>query len=354
MRQIIVKSRNGNLQEALNKERITSPAVLLLISNADQFEEHVAQLEAAFPGVPSIGCIDMSYDRETVEKGVMVVAYGEGVTATANVLEQVSSMPVKYIKRLQNDLGKINASAKNTVCINFCTGNDACVLTSMYSVLQDQKAVVTGGTGDAGKVSANGKIYEDATAYALIKNNTGKVKTYKENIYQPGGNCRLIASKTKKEGYFIGELNGRPAKQVYMDLVHINDEKAIETQTFQNPLGMIHGTDISIVAIKTPIGNGLSCYRAVKDSDVLTTLEAKDTFQVVEETISQIKRDFSHVSAVFSVNCLFRYLYFQQKGEWQKYLDMMGTLGCHAGLVGYGEHYNNQFLNQTMSCVVFE
>ncbi len=32
----------------------------------------------------------------------------------------------------------------------------------------------------------------------------------------------------------------------------------------------------------------------------------------------------------------------------------MGTLGMHAGLVGFGEHYNSQFVNQTMSCVVFE
>ena len=37
-----------------------------------------------------------------------------------------------------------------------------------------------------------------------------------------------------------------------------------------------------------------------------------------------------------------------------QYLKTMGTLGMHAGLVGFGEHYNSQFVNQTMSCVVFE
>ena len=36
------------------------------------------------------------------------------------------------------------------------------------------------------------------------------------------------------------------------------------------------------------------------------------------------------------------------------YLKEMGTLGNHAGFVGYGEHYNNQFVNQSMTCVVFE
>ena len=276
MKQMIGASKRGNLQEALKAGKITSPALLVLMSNADQFEEHVAQLEAAFPGVPSIGCIGMSYDRQVIEKGVMVVAYTEGVTAAANVLEQVSSMPVKYIKRLQTDLEKIHASSNNTVCINFCTGNDACVLTTMCSVLENKKAALIGGTGDAGRVSANGKIYEDAAAYAILKNNAGKIKIYKENIYQPSGDCRLIASKTKKDGYLIGELNGRPAKQVYTEILQI-DEKAIESQTFKNPFGKIIGTDTSIVSVKGTSGNALSCFRAVKDSDVLTILEAKDS-----------------------------------------------------------------------------
>lgn len=36
------------------------------------------------------------------------------------------------------------------------------------------------------------------------------------------------------------------------------------------------------------------------------------------------------------------------------YLREMTSLGCHAGFVGYGEHYNNPFVNQSMTCVVFE
>ena len=108
MKQLVGISRRGDLQEALREGKITSPALLVLLSNADRFEEHVAQLEAAFPGVPSIGCIGMSYQDQVIEKGVMVVAYTEGITATANVMEQVSRMPVKYIGRLQRDLEQVN------------------------------------------------------------------------------------------------------------------------------------------------------------------------------------------------------------------------------------------------------
>ena len=102
------------------------------------------------------------------------------------------------------------------------------------------------------------------------------------------------------------------------------------------------------------MGNSLVCYRQVNDSDVLTLLELGDYQKIVQETIANIRSDFKHISAVFSVNCLFRYLLFSQNNNMQEYLKAMSELGNHAGLVGYGEHYNNQFVNQSMTCVVFE
>ncbi len=54
------------------------------------------------------------------------------------------------------------------------------------------------------------------------------------------------------------------------------------------------------------------------------------------------------------MNCLFRYKLFSEQGYMQNYLRDMAALGNHAGFVGYGEHYNNRFVNQSMTCVVFE
>ena len=160
----------------------------MLLSNSNQFEAHVKTLESLYPQVPSIGCIGMSYDTNITENGVSVIAFLDDVSATANVLEQVSVMPVKYIERMEKDITKISASAQDTVCIDFCSGNDACVLTTIYSCLKHRGIQLVGGTGDGGKVSANGKVYHDAVAYALVKNHGGRVKTYKENIYHQLGN----------------------------------------------------------------------------------------------------------------------------------------------------------------------
>ena len=196
-------------------------------------------------------------------------------------------------------------------------------------------------------------MYEDAVAYALVRNHGGRVKTYKENIYRKMGDYRFVASNTDKARYILGSLNGKPAKQVYQNILHVT-EKEILTRTFQNPFGKINGDDTCIISIKEVDGNALACFRQVNDSDVLILLELADYKEVVKETIQSIRNDFPKRSAVFSVNCLFRYKLFTERGYMNEYLKEMSTLGAHAGLVGYGEHYNNQFVNQSMTCVVFE
>ena len=131
-------------------------------------------------------------------------------------------------------------------------------------------------------------------------------------------------------------------------------EKEILTQTFKNPFGKINGDDTCIISIKEVNGDALTCFRQVNDSDVLILLELGDYKEIVKNTIRQIRQDFPKISAVFSVNCLFRYLLFTENHYMKEYLNEMAALGNHAGLVGYGEHYNNRFVNQSMTCVVFE
>ena len=351
MRQFFGMSNRGDLSEAVRN--LDSPQFIMLLSNNAQFEEHVKALEKLYPGIPSIGCIGMSYDTKVVENGVGIIAFSGGVSATANVLEQVSVMPVKYINRLEADIRKINGSKQDTVCIDFCSGNDACVLTTLYTSLRGRGIQLVGGTGDGGKVSANGKVYEDSVAYALVRNQNGRVKTYKENIYHQMGDYRFIASNTDRANYIIGSLNGNPAKQVYQSILHVTDQEIL-TRTFQNPFGKLNGDDTCIVSIKEVNGNSLACFRQVNDSDVLILLELGDYPAIVDKTIADICRDFPKRSAVFSVNCLFRYKLFTEQRYMATYLQEMAKLGSHAGLVGYGEHYNNQFVNQSMTCVVFE
>ncbi len=352
MNLIYGSSKSGRLDEAI-KDIHGKPDFLILMSSDKKFEEHVEQLEKAFPGVPSIGCVGSSYGKDTCEGGVAVSAF-TGVQAVANVIENVSTMPIKYFGRIENDMHSIHAESRNTVLIDLCSGNDAQVLTTINAVIGRQKIQLMGGTSEVPRVSANGVVYSDADAYAFVKNKSGKVGVYKENVYRPmKEGYRFIASHTDRSKYLIGQLNGKPAKRVYMETLGIR-ESEIPNQTFTNPFGKMIGDDLCIISIKEVIGDGIACFRQVNDSDVLTLLELRDYREILEETTNRIRSDFSKISAVYSVNCVFRFFAFSQNGDWNDYLLSMGRLGSHCGLIGFGEHNNDQFINQTMSCVVFE
>ncbi len=345
------KSSTGSVAEALSG--LSAPKLIIMMSSADKFEANVETLEKLYPGVPSLGCIAMGYDTSVVEKGVTITAFTSGVAVAAGVMEKVSVAPARYIDRITEDIEAVRPGRDNTVIIDFCTGNDAAVLTTLSGIADRYGLQIMGATGDGGKVSVNGIVYEDAMVYAVVRNEGGRVKTYKENIYAPKDNLQLVASKTDKAKYYLGELNGRPAKQYYMELTGAVEGKIVD-QTFKNPFGKMVGDDVCIVSLKDVSGSGLIMYRQINDSDILTILEMRDLNEVAQNTISRIKNDFSSVSAIFSVNCIFRYLVFKEFGGIDSYLSKIGTIGPSCGLIGFGEHYNTQFVNQTMTCVVFE
>ena len=351
MRQFFGLSQCGNLKEAVRG--LNRPQLLLLLSNSDQFRAHVRELAELFPQVPSIGCIGVCYGAAAAEKGVGVAAFFDGVSAAVNVLEEASRVPVKYIGRLERDLERVGGTQADTVCLDFCAAGASRVLTTFSSVLRRKKIPLIGGTGEAGLVSVNGRVYEDAAVYALVRNLHGRVKIYKENIYRRMGDERLVVSGADRREGLVGALNGQSAKLVYQNILHAADRN-LETQTFRNPLGRLDGEETYIVSVREASGSALRCYRPLGDSDVLTVLELGDYPAIVRHTVQTIRRDFPKPSAVFSINCLLRYLLFRRDRYMQEYLREMSALGSHAGFVGYGEHYNGQLVNQTMVCAVFE
>ena len=351
MKEIYGISKTGNLDEAISK--IENPDLLILMTTEENFKKHVNELEEKFKGVPSIGCTGISYAGcDAVEGGVTVIAMS-GVKAVANVVEELSSVPVKYIKRLKSDLEVINAEHENTVCIDFACGYDGRLVTTLNMILGKRKISLIGGTVDKNMVSVNGKIYNDACAYLLVKNMGGKMRTYKENIYKPTGK-RYIVTKSDPANNVVYEFGGKSAKDAYMSVINVKD-KDLVTQTFQNPLGRLHGNEVDIFSISGVVdGSALKCYKQINNMDVITILELDDYRNIVKKTKEKILKDFNNSCCIFSINCIFRYLLFKDNNYLDDYLHIMNGLGTHVGFVGYGEHFLNEHINQTMSCVVFE
>lgn len=346
-------SKSGSLQEAVSG--LSNPQfIIMIVGQKEYFEKTVQELEKKYPGVPSICCVGQSYVKNSVyETGLVVTAFSDGIKAVANVIQHVSLMPMKSIASIEAGIQKIGAEASNTVCIDFCSSNDEYVLATINAALKKKNIPLTGGTAWEGLVACNGVVYPDACVYAFVKNERGKVRVYKENLYTTTQK-RHIVTKSDPDHNLLIELDGKKAMDIYMNELNIKVDQ-IATQTFKNPFGRCIGDDVFIISIKECRKDGsLACFRKLNRMDTLNILEMGNYDEIVRNTVAQIQSDFGRISCVFSINCLFRYLLFQQEGYVDKYLNQMGQLGTHAGLIGLGEHFKERHTNQTMSCVVFE
>lgn len=350
-------SKTGDVTEAL--KNITEPdALFFAVASEDMLASTAEEIEKKFPGVPSVGGVGQSYtDQQFFDAGVTVIAMKENIKVAADVLEQASVMPIKYIRRLENAVEAVGGERGNTACFDICSaGADVRAVTTISNYLCRSGYELAGGTSNSSAVACNGRVYKDACAFFIIKNLKGKIKAYKENIYvhsQENGR-QFMVTEADPKNYEIRTLENTPAETIYTSALGISSDK-ITTQTFKNPFGHVCAGNTYIISIKDVGKNGeIITFRPANKMDFLTILEIGDYRAVVQDTIANIKRDLGHASAVLSVNCLFRYILFNDEHYWDTYLAEMSSNFSHAGLVGVGEHYNTQFVNQTMCCLAFE
>ncbi len=350
-------SKKGNVSEAL--KNITEPAALLFsVANEDMLERAAKEIEKAFPGVASIGGVGQAYiDKEFFDVGITVIAMKEDIKVVADVLEEASVMPIKYIRRLEHAIRAVDGERRKTACFDICSaGVDVRAVTTLSNYLCPLGYDLAGGTSNSAAVACNGKIYQDACAFFIFKNLKGRIKSYKENIYiHPDGDAKqFMVTEADPKDYRIRTLENTSAEKVYTSELGITRDK-ITTQTFKNPFGHVCGSDTYIVSIKGVEADGsITTFRPANKMDFLTILSMGDYREVVQDTVSRIHSDLGNAPAVLSVNCLFRYIMFNNDHYWENYLAEMCRSFSHAGMVGVGEHYNTQFVNQTMCCLAFE
>ncbi len=357
MKVIYGSSKNGDASEAL--KNVKSPeALFFTVASEDMLEDTAREIEKRFPGVPSIGGVGQAYiDKQFFDSGITVIAMSDHIKVVANVLEQASVMPMKYIKRLEDAVKAVGGERGSTACFDICSaGADVRAVTTLSNFLCRAGYDLAGGTSNSAAVACNGKVYTDACAFFIFKNLKGKIKSYKENIYvhPQGTKKQFMVTDADPKNYKIRTLENMSAEKVYTSELGINRDK-ITTQTFKNPFGHVCDSDTYIVSIKGVEADGsMITFRPANKMDFLTILHIDDYRAVVQDTICNIKKDLTNASAVLSVNCLFRYIMFNEDHYWDTYLAEMSHSFSHAGMVGVGEHYNTQFVNQTMCCLAFE
>ena len=358
------KSSNSNAEAAVREATsgISSAAGMFFQCSFEQLEEVSSLLSEKFPNVPIIGTGGTSYiGPDSTDKVLVVVAFESGATVKSGVLRYLSSSPLFDIMDLENALTEVRPGQQDTVCLEYCTNDEERLVTSMNVALEKWSVPIVGGTvfgtptGKTSKVCVNGVLYEDACAWMVVKNNTGKIRTYSENIYAVPENAKThVATKVNAEKRELVSLDNRPAADVYASELGI-PRNSIVGNVFKNPLGRIVGDDTYIISqYEVSSNGGLINYKKVSENDTICILELQDYRAINERTRDRIKSENGKISFIYSVNCIYRHLFFTDEKYLGTFLSDMSRVGNHVGIVGGGEQYKKQHVNQTMVCAVFE
>lgn len=358
------KSHNTDVTMAVKEATggVSAPVGIFFQSSFDQLDSVSVELSEQFPGIPLIGTGATSYiESEASDKLLVVVAFMSGATIEAGVLRYLSTTPLYDIIELENAVSKVRPGQSDTVCLEYCTNDEERLVTSMNVALEKANVPILGGTvfgapkGQNSRVCVNGKIYEDACAWMLVKSTSGKIRTYSENIYAVPENAKThVATKVDLDKKILISLDNKPAADVYSGELGVGRGQIVDN-VFKNPLGRIVGDDTYIIS-QYDVSNsgGLVNYKKVYENDTICFLKLLDYRSINEKTRERIKSENPKISFIFSVNCIYRHLFFTNENYLKTFLTDMSRLGNHVGVVGGGEQYKKQHVNQTMVCAVFE
>lgn len=358
------KSLNSDAASAVKEATagMSTPAGIFFQSPFSQIKEVSKLLSKQFPNTPIIGTGATSYyGSEATDQVLIIVAFESGAMVKAGVLCYLSSAPLYDIMELEQAVADVRPGQSDTVCLEYCTNDEERLVTSMNVALEKAAVPVLGGTvfgtpsGQDSVVCVDGVLYKDACAWMLVKNTSGKIRTYSENIYAVPEDAKThVATKVNLATKELISLDNRAASDVYTADLGI-PRNAIVDSVFKHPLGRIVGDDTYIISqYEVTPGGGLLNYKKVYENDTVCFLELLDYKEINANTRKKIKAENPRISFIFSVNCIYRHLFFTQEHYLKTFLGDMAQLGNHVGVVGGGEQYKKQHVNQTMVCAVFE
>ena len=367
MKYFLGQSQNNDAKACVDEatRQFQNPKMIIYYSSIDGFLEYTQLLHEKFPNSICMGASTYVCLTKTgaIKKGLTAVAIEAGISCSAGVLEQADTCPVKYADSVKACVEKVR-NQKNTICLEFTTAlccAEESVLAVLNSVLLDYHIPLVGGSagddtsGKATYVALNGTVYENSCVFALLHNESGAVRWYRENIYKPKTGNLLTATKVDWVNREVKEYNHEPAAKVYARELGVA-ESEISKYFDSYPMGRVFGKEMYITAncAETP-GKGMKYHARVYDNSRVYVLEPDDYRSVVKKTMEQIKAEVPNPSFCIMCHCLARSLLFEGEGYLQEYCKTMGgVLGDYIGFSGYGEQMNRQQFNQTMTVIVFE
>ena len=356
---------NDAIEDVLKQISIKGNPLLIIFSSPKApFKFYSERFSRAFPKAQVMGCttyVSVS-SKGSGRDGLTAWCITDGIECSSGVILEVTRHPMLYTPVIEKAVQALSG-LDNTVGINFNTAGGNCeelVQDTFRSVLEPFGIQIAGGTAGAATldektlVSLNGEIYEEASVFVLIRNLTGKVFVYKENLFKP---TKMIVTATDVdcEDRVVYEFDYMPAADALALILGVDKEDLWET-LLERPLGRKVGDEIYITDLKNIGEDGsLQYFARIYNQTKVAILEPDVLENVCRKTAMEIKSVIAHPSMTFTINCYSRTLYLERHNLYSSFLNTLkNEYGQYAGMAGFGEQFNYEHFNASTVLVVFE
>lgn len=356
--------KTGAVDEIVSEvaEALKGCCFFIYSTDDTRFEEITKKLKGALAGVKSLGTTGYMFtDKGSIESGITAIGfYDDEVEVGVGTLRKIDSCPIKYVPGLIWHAEEMYKKYKdNSICIEFTTGHEEMVVSTMKVSLEKVGMRLVGGTsGNTGegkpkKIAANGKVLNDSAAYAVIGSKMGRIDVHKEYIFRPRKKTHVV-TKVSDDLRTIIELDNRKPVDVYRE--EVGAEFLNETGIYEHPMCRVVGDENYITAIFSFNSDGtITTYKNIQINDLLCFTDIEDDCKgYIRDHMNKLAQN-SRIAGIVSVNCILRYYFFESQNYTSEYAKLLSDTanGAHWGMVSDGEQYIEQHVNQSMVCAVF-
>ena len=228
---------------------------------------------------------------------------------------------------------------------------------TILGILGDHTNVmfVGGSAGDDLKfakttIYANEKHYENSAVLVIIKSKVGfgfeKIQSFSATPH------KVVATKVDEPNRIIYELNGKPAVEVYANI--LNTTVADAPNCFMRyALGLMVDDQPYIRSIQQIVEDtALMLYCNVKEGTELQIMESGNIIGDTKKELENFKKKYKSISGILIFNCILRTLELQDKNIADEYANLFSDIPTVA-FSTYGEVYVGH-VNQTATFLILE
>ncbi|MBU0982142.1 FIST C-terminal domain-containing protein [Patescibacteria group bacterium] len=352
-----VKELKNSFSSAENK------FVLYFASSIFLPDELAAEMQSAFPDSKLLGCSTAGEitSGKVLKNSLVAMSFGSSeledveVTVIERVKEEdnVKKAFEKFEKHFGEEVKQMDV--EKYVGIILFDGMVGAEEKIMDIVGDSTNLTIIGGSaGDDVKfkethVFVDGKSYMDAAVVALLKTKQG-FDIIKTQSFEETGK-KLKATKVDESSRKIVEFDGRPATEVYAEVLGASPEQAAD-HFMENPVGLIIDNEPFVRSPQRVDGKSICFYCQVKEGTELSLLKSTDIVVDTKKAVEDKLDELGHISAIINFHCILRTLELENKGQTEAYGEIFTDIPT-IGFSTYGEQYIGH-VNQTSTMLVLK